>query len=368
MRRRLWNTILEITLQSSLASGGPPFISLDDFDTAPPGNFDDDQIMTDDPIPQPPDHFTQVSVALALRETFPQRLAVAKFLNDLASPVAYEKTLQLDAELRAAYKSLGRILSAYSRSTAGSAPSQYEIRMADFIMHRYLLSLHGPYFGAAFNETVYAFSRKVVVESSLKIWRAAYPVSQPLNGAVAPKADELQRLITCSSGFYPTGAIHAAFLIAVDLRMQLKEDDSLESIPLRPDLLSVLQESRNWCLQVIKAGETNVKGYLLMSIIATQIEGLMHGLGEDEIACLLVKAVENVEENCMPLLMAMASKTHSEDEEAGGGLLELQSAGCNETMEDLGCMSSDTLFDFVNAEPMGWISNDNPNMGSPSLW
>ncbi|RYP62897.1 hypothetical protein DL770_009506 [Monosporascus sp. CRB-9-2] len=342
MRRRLWNTILELTLQSSLASGGPPFISLDDFDTAPPGNFDDDQIMTDDPIPQPPDHYTQVSIALALRETFPQRLAVAKFLNDIASPVAYEKTLQLDAELRAAYKSLGCILSAYSRSTTGSAPSQYEIRVVDFIMHRYLLSLHGPYFGAAFNETVYAFSRKVVVESSLKIWRAAYPVSvQPLKGAVVPKADELQRLITCSSGFYPAGAIHAAFLIAVDLRMQLKEDDSLEPIPLRPDLLSVLQESRSWCLQVIEAGETSVKGYLLMSIIATQIEGLMHGLGEDEIAGLLVKAVENVEEKCMPILKTMASKTHGEGEEAGGGLQQFLSAECNETMEDSGCMVSE---------------------------
>ncbi|KAM5457734.1 hypothetical protein McanCB49686_002719 [Microsporum canis] len=44
MRRRIWNTILEICLQSSLTSGGPPLFSLDDFDTKSPGNFDDEQL------------------------------------------------------------------------------------------------------------------------------------------------------------------------------------------------------------------------------------------------------------------------------------------------------------------------------------
>ncbi|KAF2276998.1 uncharacterized protein EI97DRAFT_466557 [Westerdykella ornata] len=367
MRRRLWNTILEMTLQSSLTSGGPPLISLDDFDTAPPGNFDDDQIMTEDPVPQPPDSFTQVSIAIAFRETFPQRLAVVKFLNDLASPVAYDKTLQLDAKLRAAYKALVRILLAYSRSTTAPAPSPFEIRMADFIIHRYLLSLHAPYFGAAFSETVYAFSRKVVVESSLKIWRAAYPVTVN-NSPDVPEANELQRLITCSSGFYPAGAIHAAFLIAMDLRMQLKEDESLDPVPLRPDLLSVISEAKQWCLQVVEAGETSVKGYLLMSVIATQIEGLMHRLGEDEITARLIKAVEEVEEKCMPVLTAMASEFHIPENESSNAPQPMDMARENGTMEYFGCMPSDTLFDFANTEPMGWMFNDDPSMGTASFW
>nr|BBJ34515.1 putative transcriptional regulator [Alternaria solani] len=368
MRRRLWNTILEMTLQSSLTSGGPPFISLNDFDTAPPGNFDDDQIMTDDPVPQPPDSFTQVSMAIAIRETFPQRLEVVRFLNDLASPVAYDRTLQLDAKLRAAYKSLRSNLLAFNqRSGATSASSPYEIRMADFIMHRYLLSLHAPYFGASLSETVYAFSRKVVVESSLKIWRAAYPVNLN-NSVLASDANELPRLITCSSGFYPAGAIHAAFLVAIDLRMQLKEDESLEPVPLRPDLLSVIHESKQWCLQVIEAGETSVKGYLLMNVIVTQIEGLMHGLSEEEIVSRLIKAVEDVEEKCMPMLKVMASEFDipSNDSSDEPQLMDLIKD--TETVDDFGCMPSDTLFDFASTEPIGWTFNDNPSLGTPALW
>ncbi|USP81341.1 hypothetical protein yc1106_08615 [Curvularia clavata] len=367
MRRRLWNTILEMALQSSLTSGGPPFISLDDFDTAPPGNFDDDQIMTDDPVPQPPSSFTQVSMAIAFRETFPQRLAVVKFLNDLASPIAYDKTLQLDSKLRDAYKSLRRSLLAYSGSTKTRTPSPYEMRMADFIMHRYLLALHAPYFGAAFSETLYAFSRIVVVESSLKIWRAAYPVTID-NSPVTPEANELQRLITCSAGFHPAGAIHAAFLIAIDLRMQLKEDDSLEPAPLRPDLLSVIQESKQWFLQAVEAGETSIKGYLLMSVIAAQVKGLMLGFGEGEITGQLIKAVEGVEEDCMPILTAMASEFHVRGTGSSDALESTNMVQGNHTMDDFGPMAVDNLFDFANTESMGWMLNDNPSMGTPSLW
>ncbi|XP_014554662.1 hypothetical protein COCVIDRAFT_17600 [Bipolaris victoriae FI3] len=368
MRRRLWNTILEMALESSLSSGGPPLISLDDFDTAPPGNFDDEQILTDDPVSQPPGSFTQVSIAMAFRETFPQRLAVVKFLNDLASPIAYDKTLELDSKLRDAYKSLRRSLLAYSGSTTTSAPSPFEMRMADFIMHRYLLALHAPYFGASFTETPYAFSRKVVVESSLKIWRAAYPVTFD-NSPVAPEANELQRLITCSAGFYPAGAIHAAFLIAIDLRMQLKEDDSLELTPLRPDLLSVIDESKQWCLQTVEAGETSVKGYLLMSVIAAQIKGLMLGLSQAETTGQLIEAVEAVEEKCMPILTAMASEFQvcgpgSSDE----ALDPTDLAQNNHSMENFAHTAMDNLFDFTNTEPMGWILNDNPSIGTPSLW
>jgi hypothetical protein len=339
MRRRLWNTILEMALQSSLTSGGPPLISLDDFDTAPPGNFDDDQITTENPVPQPSNSFTHLSIAIAFRETFPQRLAVVKFLNDLASPVAYDKTLQLDTKLRSAYKSLRRILSAYIGSNIVPAPLPYEIRTLDFIMHRYLLSLHAPYFGAAFSETVYAFSRKVVVESSLIIWRASYPVIVNSRPAV-PEANELQRLTTCSSGFYPAGAIHAAFMIAIDLQMQLKTAESIEPVPLRPDLLSVIQEAKQWCLQVVEAGETSVKGYLLISIVATQIEGLMHGLGEDEITGRFIKTLGEVEEQCMPLLTTMASEFQVSGNESSDAFQPMDFANSNETQEDLACMVS----------------------------
>jgi len=344
MRRRLWSTILELTLQSSLTSGGPPFFSLGDFDTAPPGNFSDDQLMAGnqetagDLVPQPQENFTEVSLSIALRKTIPQRLAVVKFLNDLSSSGAYEETLRLHGELREAYKTLGRTLQLFSGSGTRPARSHFQIQMVEFIMHRYLSALHLPYFGLALHETAYAFSRKVVVDSSLKIWRAACSAStsslsfmaidQQPHGAgqaapsSAPSSDEhdelLPRLATCSAGFYPTVAIQAALLIAVELRTQLQEEEMfLGPAMLRPDLFSVLSEAKAWCLRVLEAGETNVKGYLLISLVAAQIEVLMRGLGQTEMAELLVKAAENVEERCWPILQEIHTALGQEKGTAG---------------------------------------------------
>lgn len=347
MRRRIWNTILELSLQASLATGCPPLLSIEDFDTAPPANFEDEQLVADDPVPQPPDHFSPVSVAIALRRTFPQRLVAVKFLNDLASPVAYDKTLQIDAELRAAYKSLVHTMLAYKASHTRSSPSQYEMRLVELFVHRFFLAIHSPYFGMALEDSGYAFTRKIIIETSLKIWRAACPVdTEPCDEKISSETKELRRLMTNTSGFFPIGAIHAALLIALELRTQLKEERSLDPVPLRPDLLSALHESRTWCLQSIKAGETNVKGYLLMCGLSKQIEGLMRGLGEEEIASMLIDAFEKIEEECAPILKSMLTGDPEEQSEElrcdPGG--ESLSGDLDTPMDDFGYL------DFVSRQ------------------
>ncbi|KAI8180774.1 Transcription factor lepE [Colletotrichum sp. SAR 10_86] len=317
MRRRLWNTVLEVDLQASLSSGGAPLISMSDFDTAPPGNFDEEQLEADGPTPRPPSTFTQVSVAIALRQTFPQRLAVVSFLNGLrVSPGTYEDTLRIDTELREAFKGLSRILrTAFSSSSSQAQNAKSEVQLVDFHMQRYLISLHAPYFGPA-HGTAYTYSQKTVVESSLRIWRAACPppalASNGLqNPGVGKTESDLPRLASCSSGFYQTATFHAALLIALDLRSQLQEEEEYSLLgpkPLRPDLMSVMEEARMWCLRVIEAGETNVKGYLLMNLVAAQIRSMVGLMKKDEVAGELIKAVEGAEEKCLPILERMAEE------------------------------------------------------------
>ncbi|PWY94777.1 hypothetical protein BO94DRAFT_457212 [Aspergillus sclerotioniger CBS 115572] len=294
MRRRIWNTILEVNLQASLSSGGSPLITLGDFDAAPPGNFDDEQLEATDPVASV--GFTKTSITIALRRTFPQRLAVVKFLNDLGSPQTYDETLRLDAELREVYRELIHTLRPGSQYISPQGPAPLEIQMVDFLMHRYLLSLHAPYFGSGLHGAEFALSKKTVAESSLRLWLAACP--SPLMGGV----EEFQRLVTCSAGFYPTVTLHAAVLIAVELRMQLQEDTNLFPMPLRPDLLAVLEEAKAWYLRMLEAGETNVKGYFLISGMAAQIQGLLKGLQRDDMVDLLIQEVENVEAKCLPIL------------------------------------------------------------------
>ncbi|KAL4985030.1 hypothetical protein BDW68DRAFT_193266 [Aspergillus falconensis] len=371
MYRRLWNTILEVNLQSSLACGGAPLISLDDFDTAPPGNFDDEQLETHKPIPKPHDEMTQVSVAIALRRTLPQRLAVVKFLNDLASPGTYKQTLQLDAELRAAYRELCQSLRTCSNSKLYTLTLPHGSETIDFLMQRYLSALHAPYFGPSLHGTTYSFSRKAVVDASLRIWRAACPASPVRSSSnydtgTTPDGDGdgggggggLPRLIACSSGFYPTAVSHAAVIIAMELRAQLQEDAGLNPAPLRPDLLSVLDDVKAWCLRVIEAGETNVKGYLLMSLVEAQVKGLMDGLkdGGNQMKEVLVLAAERVEEMCLPILERMAG-VHYQDRDQGTEVIDDIPI---DILGDWDFMASDsaTPFNLDATDPMSWIFND----------
>lgn len=349
MRRRLWNTTLEMALHASLSAGTPPFLSLGDFDTEPPGNFDDDQLLAEDedPTPRPDDEYTQTSVARALRKTFPFRLAVTKFLNDLGSRGTYEETLRLDAELRASYKILSRTLQACRRrnesgsasnlGASSGAPSQFALRAVDFIMSRYLAAVHVPFFRPALHETAFAFSRKVVLETSLKMWCAAYPTSSlSLSGtnhaaastasstrsttaaASATDHDDLARMIKCGSGFFRIATYQAALLIATELRAQLQDEDySLSPSPLRPGLHAVLEEAKLWAVRCIEAGETNVKGHLFLVLIAAQIEALMVRRGGPGLASnkddgddadsrftadMLLKAAREAVEQCLPIL------------------------------------------------------------------
>ncbi|OOG00738.1 hypothetical protein ASPCADRAFT_392817 [Aspergillus carbonarius ITEM 5010] len=343
MRRRLWNTILEVNLQASLSSGGSPLVTLGDFDAAPPGNFDDEQLEATDPVASA--GFTKTSIAIALRRTFPQRLAVVKFLNDLGSPRTYDETLRLDAELRDVYRELIHTLRPGGHSTGPQRPSQLEIQLVDFLMHRYLLSLHTPYFGSGLHGAEFALSKKTVAESSLRLWLAACP--SPLMGGV----EEFRRLVTCSAGFYPTVSLHAAFLIAVELRTQLQEDTSLFPMPLRPDLLAVLEEAKAWCLRVLEAGETNVKGYLLISVMAAQIKGLVNGLQKDDMADLLIQAVENVDVQCSPILERLAA-----------ALPEQRVDEPPDIREDWELMTgSQAAFNMGASEPLDWLFNDDLN-------
>lgn len=208
-------------------------------------------------------------------------------------------------------------------------------------MHRYLSALHIPFFGPAFQETAYAFSRKVVIESSLKIWQLAFPKSSNIAvpGAGDPSStdrDNISRLMTCGSGFFRTVIFQATFTIAVELRSQLQEEQGLGPKSLRPDLLSVLDGAKQWCFSCIEAGETSIKGYLFLSVIDAQIDGLKRGLGEDELPKSLVKAAEDAEERCLPILEAALSRLGTEEASEGTGSIPFSTpSGASENWDFL---------------------------------
>ena len=321
MRRRLWNTVLEVSLQSSLNSGGPPMISLDQFDTEPPGNFDDDQLTGaegDMPLPKPDGHFSQTTTAIALRNMLPQRLAIAKYLNDLSSRSSYAETLKLDTDLREAYKTLIRTLQACKTPTphCQRGPSELELRGVEILLRRYFIALHLPFFGTGLKQAEFAFSRRVVVESAVRLWRAAFPT--PLSSlpdsdaASSSSSDRLSRVAISGTGNFRTLAVQGFIAIAVELNVLLDEEEGrgLGSGPaeVRPDLLMALADYQLWSWKAIENGETNTKGYLMACLISAQVEAARRGLEEGEAVAYVIKVAEEAEERALALLEEVERK------------------------------------------------------------
>ncbi len=317
MRRRLWNTLLEIALRSSVNAGGPPLISLDQFDTEPPGNFDDDQLTGaegDVPIPKPDGQFSQTATAIALHRMFPQRLAIAKYLNDLSSRNSYAETLRLDAELRNAYKILSSTLQAYKTPRSqgqGQCPSDHELRTIDVLLRRYFIALHLPFFPAALKEAEFAYSRRVVIESTLRLWRAVFPA--PLSATSDPVTDNepLARVAVSGTGCFRLVAVQGFIAIAAEINTLLKEDMGLGLGPLaevRQDLLVALEDYKIWSWKAIENGETNAKGYLVSCLINAQVEAARRGLGKEETLSFVVSEGEAAEERVLAFLEEVERK------------------------------------------------------------
>ncbi|KAI1800769.1 hypothetical protein F4811DRAFT_537124 [Daldinia bambusicola] len=324
IRRRLWNSILEIALQTSLDSGGPPLIYPEQYDACAPANFDDDQLKDDDTlaVANPPDKYTDMSVALAFRTTFSARLAVARFLNEIGTKNTYDDTIQLHNQLSTAYKSLSQQLQRFTLGTR--QPTGFQRRLVDLLVRRYFMALHLPYFGSAMNEPAYAFSRKTVVEISAKLYSTIFPAAsfspRPLRPqiddltqmSIVPDGDELARFTTSAAGFARSILSQSAMAIGLELQNQLQEDDSLGPPIPRADLLNIFRDSIAWVYRRIYIGETNVKGYLFSLALLKNIEGLMKGLKRADMVDSVVKAGLDSMRDCFELLKQQAASQPDE--------------------------------------------------------
>lgn len=340
-RRRLWNTLLEMDLHASLITGAPPFMSMSDFDCQVPGNYDDEQLAEKDPKPKPEDEFTNMSIPRTLRTTYPVRLAIVKFLNEIGSGGTYKETLHLDTALRTAYKPTSQNLRQWESSPASAkSPSSFQTSFVDTMMRRSLVTLHVPFFGLSFTDTSHAFTRKVIVDNCLVLWRVLYTPSSDLSVVEPPgnkvvvftTQTEFSRLAVYRSGIFRGLAIQVVQLLLGELRAQVRENDALGTAVTCSDLYALLHEGKNWCLQCIHLGETNIKGVILISMIAAQIKAFMRGTEPADAVDDIYKAVSEAKDICMPILERWATV----GETVTSGLEDLQQSAGEEygPMED----------------------------------
>jgi hypothetical protein len=278
MRRRLWATILELSVQLSLDYGMPAPISTDDFDCQSPSNFNDVQISDhfDGCAPNESlETFTQSTVQIMLLKTVPIRLKIIRLLNALNPNQNYQETLQLGSEIDSAVRSHAALIQSYlsSPSTDSAKPTEFQMQLLDILTRRFLLALHVPFATKAKADSSFYFSRKVVTEISLAFLSNTH-LSQPQRGP----SQTYSRLRIFGCGMFKHMLWHATATICVELINDLTED----SFPMihsfsRERFCEVIQQSTEILDRRIRAGDTSIEAYVLCKCALAQADAIKTG-------------------------------------------------------------------------------------------
>ena len=116
------------------------------------------------------------------------------------------------------------------------------------------------------------------------------------------------------------------------LRALIQDSESLVPIPLSQDLFTVLKNAKAWSIQCIEAGETNIKGHLLIFVIDAHIQALLKYLVEDCTPRSLIGALEDASAASLSILSRVA--TMDNVEKSTGVLHEMPLDNMGEGAED----------------------------------
>ncbi|GME38546.1 uncharacterized protein K452DRAFT_317031 [Neofusicoccum parvum] len=235
LRRRLWATVAELVVQTSIDAGAAPIFSHDDFDCEPPSNIDDDQLHEDAaaaPTPKPLASFTQTTTQILLLQSLPARLEIAKHLNHFRSNGSYSTTLQLHAKLSNGLPPQSMTIVPLSRpsSSAGNehafpplAPSPFQAKLLTLLTQRFLLALHQHFALRAHKDPTFHFSRTACLTTSLVLLSLSKTDTSPtVLAAAVPSSstcieDTYALLARRASGTFREGTLRPAIAICLEL-------------------------------------------------------------------------------------------------------------------------------------------------------
>lgn len=288
VRRRLWATILEINVQACLDSGMPPMISLDDFDSEPPSNINDEEInelTTTRPVSRPPQAFTQSSVQIALLSSLPTRLDAAKLVYEYHLESSYDEMIRLDKVLsRNVNENHALFARAAQDPSATVRPTAFHRKTFDLYIQRFLLVLHRPFAIKARSDSRFYYSHKICLDTAVAVhsvpshYSAAYPGNET--------QDDYARFRIIDGGFLREVLIQSTILLYQEVIMPLEEGlpafSQEESKSRRQLYARLLHEMVDLSCKRLAAAETSVKSHLIYSIMVAHVEVLEHGTSSQE--------------------------------------------------------------------------------------
>ncbi|GAP86258.1 putative C6 zinc finger domain-containing protein [Rosellinia necatrix] len=256
IRRRLWYTIVELLVQSSLDSAMPPRLSLADFDTEHPSNNNDGEIdeSTTALLPHPQGTYTSTSLQLLLIESLPTRLRTVQLLNGLHSELAYPDVITLSSEITGACNACSK----YTTKNRSAGITAFQSNLSDYLVRRFLIPLHCPFASESRTNPLFHYSQKVTLDAALAF--------------ISPEPDvSFSRLMATGGGMYREGFRCATSAITLELLVQAqsqRDDGTYKTNPRQLDFLKqAVDDITAMAWERIRQGETNIKGPIFLGIV-----------------------------------------------------------------------------------------------------
>lgn len=296
LRRRIWGTIIEINIQLAIDAAMPPLLGLDDYDTLPPSNIEDedfDQSTTSLPSPQPRGVYTNASLQIAMLESFPTRLRVLRMMNACTQEQSYEEALQLGNQLNASCKDLSHLFHTFTTRAGKRSlpPTRFHHRLLDTLLRRFALNLYRPFTIEAMHDARFYLTRKLSLESALVTVSYADAPSDAEDDLNAHR--DFQRLSLSGAGLFKCYlSLDVMVVIGLELITQLEEEaasqpagsdsfsiDAVDRLTqaARVPLVKALEKLMNHLYQGLAAGIPSMKRYCLLGGLLAQIQAIPRG-------------------------------------------------------------------------------------------
>ncbi|RYP05069.1 hypothetical protein DL765_009964 [Monosporascus sp. GIB2] len=258
IRRRLWATVLELAVQTSLDSGVHPVISGETLDSCElPSNLDDSQISESTktmPAPQPTTTLTQNSIQYALMRSLPIQFKIAGTLSRFRAESPYNSTQRMGAGLTVYLRETSDLIDLFDPTP----PSAFQIQLQEPL---------GTYY----------FSRAVCLECSLPLLSPSHNNSSS-NGPRRDRGrdsnnahsshDDYTNLRVYGDGLFRNVFLAAAIDVYAQFLLQLCEVSAPAAVSLsRRELLQAIEDAVALTHRRILKDETSVKTHVFLACV-----------------------------------------------------------------------------------------------------
>lgn len=304
LRRKLWTTVLELVVQTSVDSGATPLIRASDFDTKAPLNVDDVDLEQDIAQSlssvQPPHKFTQSSLQIILTSSLLLRLEIVAFVNDFRlESNKYDRALVLAKRLTENCASNSAAFRAFKESS--HSPTDFQIFMIELLTHQYLFALHYPYAIKAKSDPAFYYSRKVCLDTArlfLQIQDDAYAHLQLWGG-----------------GIFRATPLQAAGFIGEEMLYRIETDTTFFSREKmlwggQNELRRYIEYYLEMAFDRLRVGPTNIRPYVMMSALLAQIDATGDKLPVEE---KILATIRNDLASCYEVLRGRLQETNSSE-------------------------------------------------------